>query len=154
MMPIVAEYQLAQINIARLRGPLDSPEMRDFIAVLAEINRLAESAPGFVWRHPSGFGHLSGADLFGDDLITINLSVWELSAATQLDLPQSARQLRTPSQPVVHSTKATNHRTLVGPRRIRAHARRSCSPAPTLTQLRAGAAGVHGATSLRLPPKA
>jgi hypothetical protein len=59
-----------------------------------------------------------------------------------------------PSQPVVHSTKATNHRTLVGPRRIRAHARRSCSPAPTLTQLRAGAAGVHGATSLRLPPKA
>jgi hypothetical protein len=55
---------------------------------------------------------------------------------------------------VVHSTKATNHRTLVGPRRIRAHARRSCSPAPTLTQLRAGAAGVHGATSLRLPPKA
>ena len=43
MMPIVAEYKLAQINIARLRGPLDSPEMRDFIAVLAEINRPAES---------------------------------------------------------------------------------------------------------------
>ena len=77
MMPIVAEYKLAQINIARLRGPLDSPEMRDFIAVLAEINRLAESAPGFDWRHPSGFGHLNGADLLGDDLITINLSVWE-----------------------------------------------------------------------------
>jgi Domain of unknown function (DUF3291) len=77
MMPIVAEFQLAQVNIARLRAPLDSPQMRDFIAVLAEINRLAESAPGFVWRHPSGFGHLSGAELLSDDLITINLSVWE-----------------------------------------------------------------------------
>jgi hypothetical protein len=58
MMPIVAEYQLAQINIARLRRPLDSPEMRDFIAVLAEINRLAESAPRFrlatsQWIRPS-----------------------------------------------------------------------------------------------------
>jgi hypothetical protein len=51
--------------------------LRDFIAVLAEINRLAESTPGFVWRHPSGFGHLSGAELLGDDLITVNLSVWE-----------------------------------------------------------------------------
>ena len=51
--------------------------MQDFRAVLPEINRLADSAPGFVWRHPSGFGHLSGGELLGDDLITINLSVWD-----------------------------------------------------------------------------
>lgn len=152
MMPIVAEYQLAQINIARLRGPLDSPEMRDFIAVLAEINRLAESAPGFVWRHPSGFGHLSGADLLGDDLITINLSVWESYQPLHNFTYRSHHGsfVRRRSQ-WVHSTKATNHRTLVGPRQIRAHAGRSCSPAPTLTQLRADAASVHDATSLRLP---
>jgi Domain of unknown function (DUF3291) len=151
MMPIVAEYQLAQINIARLRGPLDSPEMRDFIAVLAEINRLAESAPGFVWRHPSGFGHLSGADLLGDDLITINLSVWESY------------------QPLHNFTYRSHHGSFVRRRSQWFTPLRQpttalwwvpasyeptpeeASPAPTLTQLRADAASVHGATSLPLP---
>src|SRR5215216_5506887 len=155
MMPIVAEYQLAQINIARLRGPLDSPEMQDFIAVLAEINRLAESAPGFVWRHPSGFGHLSGADLLGDDLITINLSVWESYQPLHNFIYRSHHGsfVRRRSQWFTPLRQPTTALWWV-PARYEPHAGRSCSPAPTTTQLRADAASVHSATSLRLPRRA
>ena len=43
-------YHIAQINIARMVAPLDSPVMHDFVANLDRINALAESASGFVWR--------------------------------------------------------------------------------------------------------
>jgi hypothetical protein len=46
----MAEYHLAQCNIGRLRAPLESPLIADFVAVLDPINRLADEAPGFVWR--------------------------------------------------------------------------------------------------------
>src|SRR3982751_2949480 len=38
---------------------------------------VAEEAAGYIWRHDSGFGHLTGEDLLGDPLMTVNLSVWE-----------------------------------------------------------------------------
>jgi Domain of unknown function (DUF3291) len=68
--------ELAQVNVARLRYPVDAPELSDFTAALARINALAERSPGFVWRHPTDFGHLSGAELLDDPAIVINLSVW------------------------------------------------------------------------------
>jgi hypothetical protein len=40
--------KLAQLNIARLRFPLDSPQLKDFVDALPEINGLAEASPGFV----------------------------------------------------------------------------------------------------------
>ena len=43
-------YELAQLNIAIMRDPLESPEMIDFVANLDRINALAESSVGFVWR--------------------------------------------------------------------------------------------------------
>lgn len=43
-------YYLAQINIARTLAPLDDPLMADFVAQLDEINALADSSPGFIWR--------------------------------------------------------------------------------------------------------
>jgi hypothetical protein len=39
-------YQLAHSNIARLRAPLDSPLLADFVAPLEPINQLADEAPG------------------------------------------------------------------------------------------------------------
>jgi hypothetical protein len=69
--------QLAQINVARLRYPIDAPELREFTAALTRVNTLAERAPGFVWRYPTDFGHLSGTDLLDDPLVVINLSVWQ-----------------------------------------------------------------------------
>ena len=41
---------LAQLNVARLRAPMDDPLIDDFRNNLAPINALAEASPGYVWR--------------------------------------------------------------------------------------------------------
>jgi Domain of unknown function (DUF3291) len=46
----MAQYELAQMNVARLRAPLDSPQLADFVGALDRINALADRSPGFVWR--------------------------------------------------------------------------------------------------------
>lgn len=49
--------------------------MREFVRAVDRINRLAERAPGFVWRYGTAEDHLNQV---GDDPLTvINLSVWE-----------------------------------------------------------------------------
>jgi hypothetical protein len=42
------QLHLAQVNIARMKGPLESPVMASFVARLDEINALADRSPGFV----------------------------------------------------------------------------------------------------------
>jgi hypothetical protein len=65
------------VNIARLRAPIDSPLITEFAAALEPINALAEKSPGFVWRYDeSGDGHVTPVDP-NDDLVIVNLSVWE-----------------------------------------------------------------------------
>jgi hypothetical protein len=64
------------VNLAHLRFPIDSPRVREFVAAVERINRLAERSPGFVWRYGRGEGHLSGADETGDPRMIFNLSVW------------------------------------------------------------------------------
>jgi Domain of unknown function (DUF3291) len=68
-------YQLAQLNIALMKAPLEAPEMADFVANLERINALAESAPGFVWRLQSDDGNATAFRPFGEDTL-VNLSVW------------------------------------------------------------------------------
>lgn len=72
----MSSYHLAQLNIAHLASPLDSPELADFVANLDRINALAERSPGFVWRLQTEEGDATGIDHFGTDLI-VNMSVWE-----------------------------------------------------------------------------
>ena len=50
-------YQLAQINVGRLRAPVDSPLVAEFMAALDPINALAEASPGFVWRFQTEDGN-------------------------------------------------------------------------------------------------
>lgn len=69
-------YQLAQLNIARLQAPIDSPQLKDFVDNLDRINALAESAPGFVWRLMDDVRHPSAISIFDEDCI-VNMSVWE-----------------------------------------------------------------------------
>jgi hypothetical protein len=69
-------YQLAQLNIATLLEPLDSPRLADFVANLARINELAERSPGFVWRLMDEAGDATNIRTFGDNVI-VNMSVWE-----------------------------------------------------------------------------
>jgi len=71
------QLELAQLNIATLIAPLDSPVLADFVAELDRINGIAEQSPGFIWRLQSDSG--SAIDLehdFGSDVI-VNASVWE-----------------------------------------------------------------------------
>jgi len=51
------DCQLAQFNCARARFQLDDTRMRDFVAALDKINKLAEKSPGFIWRLQTGAGH-------------------------------------------------------------------------------------------------
>ena len=46
----MADFELAQLNIARLLAPIDSEQLVDFVANLDRINALADQSPGFIWR--------------------------------------------------------------------------------------------------------
>jgi len=67
---------LAQVNIARMRGPLESAVMADFVARLDEINALADASPGFVWRLQTSEGNATYLRPYDDDRILFNMSVW------------------------------------------------------------------------------
>jgi hypothetical protein len=50
-------YHLAQVNVARMLAPLDDPTMREFVAAIGRIERLAAASPGFLWRLAGEGGH-------------------------------------------------------------------------------------------------
>ncbi|MGE0129667.1 MAG: DUF3291 domain-containing protein [Blastocatellales bacterium] len=70
-------HHLAQVNIARMLAPIDDPLMADFVALLEEINALADRSPGFVWRLQAESGNATYIRAYEDDRIIVNLSVWE-----------------------------------------------------------------------------
>jgi len=70
-------FQLAQVNIGRLKAPVDSPLIREFVDNLDRINALAESEPGFVWRLVGEGNNATDVRAFEEPLMAINLSVWE-----------------------------------------------------------------------------
>ena len=67
--------QLAQLNIAHLSAPIDSPALTDFVDNLERINALAEASSGFVWRLQTEDGNATSISFYGDDII-VNLSMW------------------------------------------------------------------------------
>ncbi|MDQ0940784.1 DUF3291 domain-containing protein [Streptomyces sp. V1I1] len=69
-------YELAQVNIARLKFPLDSPELKDFVNGLDPVNAVADAADGFVWRLQSETGNATDVPVFGDEWLILNMSVW------------------------------------------------------------------------------
>src|SRR5262245_59756804 len=72
----MADYHLAQINVARMLAPLDDPLMADFVAQFATINAIAEGMPGFVWRLQSEVGNATDIRAYEVPLILVNMSVW------------------------------------------------------------------------------
>lgn len=70
-------YQIAQINIARMAAPLDSPVMTDFVGNLDRINALAEGSAGFVWRLKGDGNDATSLRPYQDERIIVNMSVWE-----------------------------------------------------------------------------
>jgi hypothetical protein len=71
------DFNLAQINIAKMLAPIDSPVMAEFVANLATINSLAEGSPGFVWRLKDDENNATSIRPYDDDFIIINMSVWK-----------------------------------------------------------------------------
>lgn len=72
----MSRFHLAQVNIARMREPLESVLMAPFVARLDEINALADRSAGFVWRLQED-GNATYLRPYDDDRILFNLSVWE-----------------------------------------------------------------------------
>jgi hypothetical protein len=71
------DFHLAELNVARLRHPLDAVETSEFVSVLEAVNLIAEVSPGFVWRL-QGEGNQSSSYVtaYDDPLVIINLTVW------------------------------------------------------------------------------
>jgi len=83
MIPKSSTFHLAQVNIAETVARLEEPAMSDMVARINEINALAESSPGFVWRFKSPPGTdwlfpFSGYfPTFDPHRIFFNMSVWK-----------------------------------------------------------------------------
>jgi hypothetical protein len=73
----MTSVHLAQINIGRMRAPLDDPAMHGFMSRLDEINALAERSEGFVWRLQGADGNNTYLRPYEDERIIVNMSVWE-----------------------------------------------------------------------------
>ncbi len=80
----MTNYHLVQINIARMKAPLEDPIMQEFVAGLDPINALADAAPGFVWRLQDDSGDATSLRPFPDDYLIVNMSVWESVASLRL----------------------------------------------------------------------
>ena len=87
---MMAHFHLAQVNIGRVRAPLDDPIMDGFRTQLDPINALADRTPGFVWRLQTEDGNAMAIRPFDDERMAINMSVWESLDALQQFVYQSA----------------------------------------------------------------
>jgi heme-degrading monooxygenase HmoA len=81
---------LAQINIGRMKGPLDGPIMAGFMARLDDLNALAERSDGFVWRLQGEAGNNTYLRPYEDERIIVNMSVWESIEALRAYVYNSA----------------------------------------------------------------
>jgi hypothetical protein len=73
----MTRFNIAQVNIGRIKAELDDPIMHGFVSRLDEINALADSSPGFVWRLQTDDGNATYLRPFQDERTLLNMSVWE-----------------------------------------------------------------------------
>ncbi|WP_328671392.1 DUF3291 domain-containing protein [Streptomyces sp. NBC_00328] len=76
MTPSTASFELAQVNVARLKAPLDSPQLKGFVEALEPVNAVADAADGFVWRLQDDSGDATDFRVLGDAWTIINMSTW------------------------------------------------------------------------------
>ena len=85
-------YNLAQLNVARMKFPIEDSRFRDFVEALDPVNASGEASPGFVWRLQTDEGDATGIRMFDDDKLLVNLTVWE-SLEQLRDFVRSERHL-------------------------------------------------------------
>jgi len=71
------KYHVAQVNIGKIRAPLEDAQMAGFVKRLEDINALADGSPGFVWRLQTPAGNATYLRPYDDDRILVNMSGWE-----------------------------------------------------------------------------
>lgn len=71
------KYHLAQTNVAIAKYSYDDPRFAGFVDNLDRINALADGSPGFVWRYVAEDETVAGTEIFGDENMLFNMSVWE-----------------------------------------------------------------------------
>ena len=77
-------YHIAQVNIGRVKAPVEDPIMHGFMSRLDDLNALADSSPGFVWRLQTSAGNATYFRPYPeDDRVLLNMSVWESVEALQ-----------------------------------------------------------------------
>ena len=69
-------FHIAQFNYAIALYPLDDPRMAGFTDNLDVINRLAEAAPGFVWRLIGDGGDATDVVWHDTPDALVNMTVW------------------------------------------------------------------------------
>lgn len=75
------DWQLSQINIARLVAPQGDPLVQDFFDRLDEVNAMAEASPGFVWRLVGDGNDATDLQPTADPQLIVNMSVWDSAEA-------------------------------------------------------------------------
>lgn len=91
-------WNLAQLNIAKMIFDPDGPEMQDFNDALDPVNALGEASRGFVWRLKSDEEIPQEDLIFDDPSWIVNLTVWKdlhsLMAFVRSDLHLSIMKRR------------------------------------------------------------
>jgi hypothetical protein len=87
----VAEWHLAQLNVALAKAPLDDPSMVGFTADIGRINAEAEASPGFVWRLDGAYDP-PDSEIARDPRVLLTMSVWESVEALYAFVYRSAHR--------------------------------------------------------------
>ena len=69
-------YHLAQVNVARAKAEMNTETMQGFMDQLDAMNRLADTADGFIWRMVGTGGDYTSIRPFDDPLVIMNVSLW------------------------------------------------------------------------------
>lgn len=135
----MSKFELAQLNIAQLKAPLESPLLADFVANLDRINAIAEASEGFRWRLMTDDGNATSLRPFGDDVI-VNMSVWRNLEALRSYVYHSAHVeimkrrrewfARVSEAYVVLWWVAVGHRPSIAEAAGRLETLRRCGPSP------------------------
>ncbi|MBL0346814.1 DUF3291 domain-containing protein [Candidatus Villigracilis affinis] len=73
----MSKFHIAQVNIGRSKAAPQDPIMAGFMSRLDEINAIADTSPGFVWRLQTAEGNATDLRPYEDERILVNMSVWE-----------------------------------------------------------------------------
>lgn len=71
------KFHLVQVNVAIARYSYDDERFAGFVNNLDRINNLGADSPGFVWLYQADDETAAGKDVFGDERLIFNMSMWE-----------------------------------------------------------------------------